>query len=138
MLFDMVKNGSGFPQPARLFKAFLFSFFLRLNSCWSSSLDNALKRHTERSTKHWFSLYQLVERYLEEQRMDTSTGTYCTSMKMLGHIHKVPNGSKRTKTGRDYLDLSNKRNTFFFVSVEKNVSMRFPLHALMNTGVLAS
>uniref|UniRef100_A0A674E136 Midasin n=1 Tax=Salmo trutta TaxID=8032 RepID=A0A674E136_SALTR len=43
---------------------------LELN-CWSSSLDNALKRHTERSTKHWFSLYQLVERYLEEQRMDT-------------------------------------------------------------------
>ncbi|KAM9551495.1 midasin-like isoform 2-T2 [Salvelinus alpinus] len=42
-------------------------------NCWSSSLDNALKRHTERSTKHWFSLYQLVERYLEEQRMDTST-----------------------------------------------------------------
>ncbi|KAK6297294.1 hypothetical protein J4Q44_G00318770 [Coregonus suidteri] len=45
---------------------------LELN-CWSSSLDNALKRHTERSTKHWFSLYQLVERYLEEQRMGTST-----------------------------------------------------------------
>ncbi|XP_067097253.1 midasin [Osmerus mordax] len=39
-------------------------------SCWSSSLDNALKRHTEKSTKHWFSLYQLIERYLEEQRMD--------------------------------------------------------------------
>uniref|UniRef100_A0A674DWW2 Midasin n=1 Tax=Salmo trutta TaxID=8032 RepID=A0A674DWW2_SALTR len=42
---------------------------LELN-CWSSSLDNALKRHTERSTKHWFSLYQLVERYQEEQRME--------------------------------------------------------------------
>ncbi|KAJ8008932.1 hypothetical protein DPEC_G00083550 [Dallia pectoralis] len=42
---------------------------LELN-CWSSSLDNALKRHTERSTKHWFSVYQLVERYLEEQRTD--------------------------------------------------------------------
>ncbi|XP_041660686.1 midasin isoform X2 [Cheilinus undulatus] len=46
---------------------------LELN-CWSSSLDNAMKRHTEKSTKHWFSIYQLVERYMEEQRMDTNTG----------------------------------------------------------------
>uniref|UniRef100_A0A8C9XGE6 Midasin AAA ATPase 1 n=1 Tax=Sander lucioperca TaxID=283035 RepID=A0A8C9XGE6_SANLU len=38
--------------------------------CWSSSLDNAKKRHTEKSTKHWFSIYQLVGRYLEEQGMD--------------------------------------------------------------------
>lgn len=29
-----------------------------------------MKRQTERSTKHWFSIYQLVERYLEEQRRD--------------------------------------------------------------------
>ncbi|XP_042247008.1 midasin [Thunnus maccoyii] len=43
-------------------------------SCWSSSLDNAVKRHTEKSTKHWFSIYQLIERYLEEQRMDANTG----------------------------------------------------------------
>uniref|UniRef100_A0A3P8RPW4 Midasin n=1 Tax=Amphiprion percula TaxID=161767 RepID=A0A3P8RPW4_AMPPE len=40
----------------------------KLELCWSSSLDNAMKRHTEKSTKHWFSVYQLVERYLEEQR----------------------------------------------------------------------
>uniref|UniRef100_A0A3Q1FB83 Midasin AAA ATPase 1 n=1 Tax=Acanthochromis polyacanthus TaxID=80966 RepID=A0A3Q1FB83_9TELE len=45
---------------------------LELN-CWSSSLDNAMKRHTEKSTKHWFSVYQLVERYLEEQREEAST-----------------------------------------------------------------
>ncbi|GAA6218580.1 midasin [Lates japonicus] len=43
-------------------------------SCWSSSLDNEMKRHTEKSTKHWFSIYQLVERYLEEQRMEDNTG----------------------------------------------------------------
>ncbi|KAM6992726.1 LOW QUALITY PROTEIN: midasin [Tautogolabrus adspersus] len=43
-------------------------------TCWSSSLDNAMRRHTQKSTKHWFSIYQLVERYLEEQRMDTNTG----------------------------------------------------------------
>uniref|UniRef100_A0A665VA47 Midasin n=1 Tax=Echeneis naucrates TaxID=173247 RepID=A0A665VA47_ECHNA len=42
-------------------------------SCWSSSLDNAMRRCTENSTKHWFSIYQLVERYLEEQRMETNT-----------------------------------------------------------------
>ncbi|XP_039980712.1 midasin isoform X5 [Xiphias gladius] len=45
---------------------------LELN-CWSSSLDNAMKRQTEKSTKHWFSIYQLVERYLEEQRMEANT-----------------------------------------------------------------
>nr|XP_020508278.1 midasin [Labrus bergylta] len=43
-------------------------------TCWSSSLDNAMKRHTQKSTKHWFSIYQLVERYLEEQRTDPDTG----------------------------------------------------------------
>ncbi|XP_028997386.1 midasin [Betta splendens] len=42
--------------------------------CWSSSLDNAMKRHTEKSTKYWFSIYQLVEKYLDEQRMEANTG----------------------------------------------------------------
>lgn len=46
-----------------------------LCSCWSSSLDNVMKRHTEKSTKHWFSIYQLVERYMEEQSKDANTGT---------------------------------------------------------------
>ncbi|XP_029902559.1 midasin isoform X2 [Myripristis murdjan] len=45
---------------------------LELN-CWSSSLDNVMKRHTEKSTSHWFSVHQLIERYLEEQRMGTNT-----------------------------------------------------------------
>ncbi|KAJ3606919.1 hypothetical protein NHX12_026435, partial [Muraenolepis orangiensis] len=35
-------------------------------SCWSNSLDNALRRHTEKTTPHWFSIYQMMERYLEE------------------------------------------------------------------------
>ncbi|XP_077950103.1 midasin isoform X1 [Gasterosteus aculeatus] len=42
-------------------------------NCWSSSLDNAVKRHTEKSTKHWFSIYQLVERYVAQQRADDNT-----------------------------------------------------------------
>ncbi|XP_062857908.1 midasin [Trichomycterus rosablanca] len=43
---------------------------LELN-CWSSSLDNALKRHAENSNKHWFSIYQLIEKYLQEKRTDS-------------------------------------------------------------------
>ncbi|KAM9704373.1 midasin [Menidia menidia] len=43
-------------------------------SCWSNSLDNAMKRHTEKSTKHWLPIYQLVETYLQEQRTEASTG----------------------------------------------------------------
>ncbi|KAM3931945.1 midasin [Leptodactylus fuscus] len=34
-------------------------------NCWSLSLDNALKRHTEKSHRHWFSIYQLIEDYLQ-------------------------------------------------------------------------
>ncbi|XP_077408316.1 midasin isoform X2 [Vanacampus margaritifer] len=40
---------------------------LELN-CWSSSLDNAVERHTEKSTKHWFSIYQLLTKYLDDQK----------------------------------------------------------------------
>ncbi|KAK7907514.1 hypothetical protein WMY93_016126 [Mugilogobius chulae] len=43
-------------------------------SCWSSSLDNAVKRHTEKSTRHWFPVYQLIERYLQEQREEPHQG----------------------------------------------------------------
>uniref|UniRef100_A0A8B9KSV2 Midasin n=1 Tax=Astyanax mexicanus TaxID=7994 RepID=A0A8B9KSV2_ASTMX len=42
-------------------------------SCWSSSLDNAQKRHSENSNKHWFSIYQLIERYLQEKRTDSKS-----------------------------------------------------------------
>uniref|UniRef100_A0A4W3JTX9 Midasin n=1 Tax=Callorhinchus milii TaxID=7868 RepID=A0A4W3JTX9_CALMI len=39
---------------------------LELN-CWSSSLDNVMKKHLEKSSRHWFSVYQLIEKYLQEQ-----------------------------------------------------------------------
>ncbi|KAM6126972.1 midasin isoform 3-T3 [Pterocles gutturalis] len=39
---------------------------LELN-CWSVSLDNIMKQHVEKSTKHWFSIYQMVEKYVQEQ-----------------------------------------------------------------------
>lgn len=33
-----------------------------------------MKRHTEKSTNHWFSIYQLVERYLAEQSQEAQPG----------------------------------------------------------------
>ncbi|NXX88474.1 MDN1 protein, partial [Centropus bengalensis] len=39
---------------------------LELN-CWSVSLDNIMKQHLEKSTKHWFSIYQMIEKYVQEQ-----------------------------------------------------------------------
>ncbi|XP_031820381.1 midasin [Sarcophilus harrisii] len=35
--------------------------------CWSLSLDNTMRRHTEKSTKHWFSIYQMLEKHMQEQ-----------------------------------------------------------------------
>ncbi|RVE63485.1 hypothetical protein OJAV_G00136730 [Oryzias javanicus] len=31
-------------------------------------------RHSQKSSRHWFSIYQLVERYLEEQRTENDAG----------------------------------------------------------------
>uniref|UniRef100_A0A663DUU3 Midasin n=1 Tax=Aquila chrysaetos chrysaetos TaxID=223781 RepID=A0A663DUU3_AQUCH len=47
---------------------------LELN-CWSVSLDNIMKQHVEKSTKHWFSIYQMIETYVQEQteQMDLKT-----------------------------------------------------------------
>uniref|UniRef100_A0A8B9J147 Midasin n=1 Tax=Amazona collaria TaxID=241587 RepID=A0A8B9J147_9PSIT len=47
---------------------------LELN-CWSVSLDNIMKQHVEKSTKHWFSIYQMIEKYIQEQaeQMDLKT-----------------------------------------------------------------
>uniref|UniRef100_A0A3Q3ARQ7 Midasin n=1 Tax=Kryptolebias marmoratus TaxID=37003 RepID=A0A3Q3ARQ7_KRYMA len=88
---------------------------LELN-CWSNSLDNAIKRHTEKSTKHWFSIYQMIEKYLQEERetanivsstlqafMEGSTvGEFHTRLRMLlsfhCHLLLVPN-----QPGRDFL-----------------------------------
>ncbi|XP_062836825.1 midasin isoform X1 [Anolis carolinensis] len=36
-------------------------------SCWSASLDNTMKHHSEKSMKHWFSVYQMIEKYRQEQ-----------------------------------------------------------------------
>nr|DBA26506.1 TPA: hypothetical protein GDO54_010752 [Pyxicephalus adspersus] len=50
---------------------------LELN-CWSLSLDNAANPHAKKSNKHWFSIYQLIEKYLEsdkEQDEDSEAST---------------------------------------------------------------
>uniref|UniRef100_A0A670YR31 Midasin n=1 Tax=Pseudonaja textilis TaxID=8673 RepID=A0A670YR31_PSETE len=39
---------------------------LELNG-WSASLDSVMEQYTEKSMKHWFSLYQMVEKYQQEQ-----------------------------------------------------------------------
>lgn len=44
-------------------------------SCWSMSLDNTMKRHTEKSTKHWFSIYQMLEKHMQEQTEEQEGNT---------------------------------------------------------------
>ncbi|KAM9355690.1 midasin [Pholidichthys leucotaenia] len=61
---------------------------LELN-CWSSSLDSTLKRQSEKSTKHWFSIYQLVHRYLEERRMETNTDEEVLSLSSVSSTLKA-------------------------------------------------
>lgn len=45
-------------------------------SCWSMSLDNTMKRHTEKSTKHWFSIYQMLEKHMQEQTEEQEGNTW--------------------------------------------------------------
>ncbi|KFV78000.1 Midasin, partial [Struthio camelus australis] len=55
---------------------------LELN-CWSVSLDNIMKQHIEKSTKHWFSIYQMIEKYVQEQAEGNEEETEQISLKML-------------------------------------------------------
>uniref|UniRef100_A0A803SWY9 Midasin n=1 Tax=Anolis carolinensis TaxID=28377 RepID=A0A803SWY9_ANOCA len=43
-------------------------------SCWSASLDNTMKHHSEKSMKHWFSVYQMIEKYRQEQTEKKTEG----------------------------------------------------------------
>lgn len=58
----------------------IFSFIPPLIgfSCWSVSLDNITKQHVEKSTKHWFSLYQMIEKYVQEQTKADKEGKCCS------------------------------------------------------------
>ncbi|KFR09321.1 Midasin, partial [Nipponia nippon] len=55
---------------------------LELN-CWSVSLDNIMKQHVEKSTKHWFSIYQMVEKYVQEQTEANTEEIEQMDLKML-------------------------------------------------------
>ncbi|NXN90988.1 MDN1 protein, partial [Rhinopomastus cyanomelas] len=46
---------------------------LELN-CWSVSLDNIMKQHVQKSTRHWFSIYQMIEKYIQEQTEANTEG----------------------------------------------------------------
>ncbi|XP_010287688.1 PREDICTED: midasin, partial [Phaethon lepturus] len=55
---------------------------LELN-CWSVSLDNIMKQHVEKSTKHWFSIYQMIEKYIQEQTEANTEETEQMDLKTL-------------------------------------------------------
>ncbi|XP_061225769.1 midasin isoform X3 [Neopsephotus bourkii] len=55
---------------------------LELN-CWSVSLDNIMKQHVEKSTKHWFSIYQMIEKYVQEQTEANTEETEQMDLKTL-------------------------------------------------------
>ncbi|XP_010137971.1 PREDICTED: midasin-like, partial [Buceros rhinoceros silvestris] len=54
---------------------------LELN-CWSVSLDNVMKQHVEKSTKHWFSIYQMIEKYVQEQT-EADTEVQCSETEQM-------------------------------------------------------
>ncbi|XP_066110370.1 midasin isoform X3 [Saccopteryx bilineata] len=65
---------------------------LELN-CWSVSLDNTMKRHTEKSTKHWFSIYQMLEKHMQEQTEEQEDDKQMTLMLLVGTLQAFIEGS---------------------------------------------
>ncbi|XP_055981327.1 midasin [Sorex fumeus] len=65
---------------------------LELN-CWSMSLDNTMKRHTEKSTKHWFSIYQMLEKHMQEQTEEREDDRQMTLMLLVNTLQAFIEGS---------------------------------------------
>ncbi|XP_060024167.1 midasin [Lagenorhynchus albirostris] len=65
---------------------------LELN-CWSMSLDNTMKRHTEKSTKHWFSIYQMLEKHMQEQTEEQEDDRQMTLMLLVSTLQAFIEGS---------------------------------------------
>ncbi|XP_066867568.1 midasin isoform X2 [Kogia breviceps] len=65
---------------------------LELN-CWSISLDNTMKRHTEKSTKHWFSIYQMLEKHMQEQTEEQEDDRQMTLMLLVSTLQAFIEGS---------------------------------------------
>ncbi|XP_038203306.1 midasin isoform X2 [Arvicola amphibius] len=65
---------------------------LELN-CWSMSLDNAMRRHTEKSTKHWFSIYQMLEKHMQERTEEQEDDKQMTLMLLVSTLQAFIEGS---------------------------------------------
>uniref|UniRef100_K9J478 Midasin n=1 Tax=Desmodus rotundus TaxID=9430 RepID=K9J478_DESRO len=65
---------------------------LELN-CWSMSLDNTMKRHAEKSTKHWFSIYQMLEKHMQEQTEEQEDDKQMTLMLLVSTLQAFIEGS---------------------------------------------
>uniref|UniRef100_A0A8C6R246 Midasin n=1 Tax=Nannospalax galili TaxID=1026970 RepID=A0A8C6R246_NANGA len=65
---------------------------LELN-CWSMSLDNTMKRHTEKSTKHWFSIYQMLEKHMQERTEQREDDKQMTLMLLVTTLQAFIEGS---------------------------------------------
>ncbi|XP_008565442.1 PREDICTED: midasin [Galeopterus variegatus] len=65
---------------------------LELN-CWSMSLDNTMKRHTEKSTKHWFSIYQMLEKHMQEQTEEQEDDKQMTLILLVSTLQAFIEGS---------------------------------------------
>ncbi|KAM6185923.1 midasin [Rhynchocyon petersi] len=65
---------------------------LELN-CWSMSLDNTMKRHTEKSNKHWFSIYQMLEKHMQEQTEEQEDDKQMTLMLLVSTLQAFIEGS---------------------------------------------
>ncbi|KAM5256760.1 midasin [Ctenodactylus gundi] len=65
---------------------------LELN-CWSMSLDNTMKCHTEKSTKHWCSIYQMLEKHMQEQAEDQDDDKQMTLVLLVSTLQAFIEGS---------------------------------------------
>ncbi|XP_051017145.1 midasin [Acomys russatus] len=65
---------------------------LELN-CWSVSLDNTMRRHTEKSTKHWFSIYQMLEKHMQERTEQQEDDKQMTLMLLVSTLQAFIEGS---------------------------------------------
>ena len=65
---------------------------LELN-CWSMSLDNTMIRHTEKSTKHWFSIYQMLEKHMQERTEEQEDDKQMTLMLLVSTLQAFIEGS---------------------------------------------
>ncbi|KAL1775570.1 midasin isoform X1 [Sigmodon hispidus] len=65
---------------------------LELN-CWSMSLDNTMRRHTEKSTKHWFSIYQMLEKHMQERTEEQEGDKQMTLVLLVSTLQAFIEGS---------------------------------------------